>query len=284
MQRCSLCSVLKINPALLFYHTPDFVLRGATPLFIRTFLLFLTPSLLISAISPPPRPPLRSEAESSISWSSRIHLIMAAFPHLLPLNHSLHLYFSGRLIHLYMSHYLPRRLPSLSHSSILLAFFLIVFLSARLLDSSFPTLLCYIIQSYLYLCNFSFLTARMIPVFTARLELIDILDRILPPLSHSISSTSPPSHSITTTKSSYSSSFLDLDRSFALQIGLFSPLSGLYWFHNPPKKPTVRSLCASTDILIWKCTSRKFQRCDFPLEQTERRLYRFTPPCHFELH
>lgn len=121
----------KDKPGPSFLSHSRFCLAGRNASFHQDFsVISHPPSLLISTISSPPRPPSRSEAESSISWSSRIHLIMAAFPHLLPLNHSLHLYFSGRLIHLYMSHYLPRCLPSLSHSSILLASFLIVFVCA----------------------------------------------------------------------------------------------------------------------------------------------------------
>lgn len=53
--------------------------------------------------------------ESSVSESCKIHLIMAAFPHLLPINHYPFLYFTVFLIHLYTSHYLPHHHP-LSHS------------------------------------------------------------------------------------------------------------------------------------------------------------------------
>lgn len=83
-------------------------------------------------------PPSLSEAESSISRSSRIHLIMAAFPHLLPLhplNRSVSLYFSGCLIHLHMSHYLP-----LSQPTILSTFPTVLFLLYIILN--FTSFLC----------------------------------------------------------------------------------------------------------------------------------------------
>lgn len=88
-----------------------------------------------------PLPSFLSAAVSSISWSSRIHLIMAAFPHLLPLNHSTVLYFSGYLIHLYMSHRLPRRL-SLPHAP---SFCLFIVSVSSLSGSQHPP--CYFLAS-----------------------------------------------------------------------------------------------------------------------------------------
>lgn len=79
-----------------------------------------------------------SKAESSISWSSRIHLIMNVF-HTPSFSITL-LYLSGCLIHLYISHCLPYELP-LFHS---LSFKHFVFVCATPPPpSDLPTSPCY---------------------------------------------------------------------------------------------------------------------------------------------
>lgn len=69
-------------------------------LFLDSLLCFLLSPFLSFVLS-------RVVRESSISGSCKTHLITAAFPHLLPLNHSPFRYFIRLLIHLLTSHRLP---------------------------------------------------------------------------------------------------------------------------------------------------------------------------------
>lgn len=91
----------------------------------------------------------RAVRESSISGSCKIHLITAAFLHLLPLNHSPFLYFIRFFIPLYTSHYLPHHY-SLSHSLSSWPFVFLLLCATthiRFLDTPFllvPTILTFL--------------------------------------------------------------------------------------------------------------------------------------------